>query len=275
MKKYLTLLLLIFLSIRLTAQNYQVLVKAEKAFEKSCLELGIRNGFLAHVDSNAIEFTGQGPADAKKFWRSLPDFEGIFSWSPSYSELSISGDWGYTTGNYEHRPKTLKDLPDECGQYTTVWGKNDRGEWKYLMDIGNSHTCSPPEKIPKIISTEKYNAAGLASQQALSERENEFINSLGQGAKEAYLKYGSANYILNMAGRHPVPARDSAIILLNALSAVPKYHPAGIKISPGKDMAVAYGTFDLENKTGSYVRIWRHEKTGWKIALEVIRPKEG
>ena len=275
MKKYVTLPILFFVSLHLAGQQSQVLVKAEKAFEKSCLDLGIRNGFLAHVDSSGIEFTDQGPVDAKKFWRSLPAFEGVFSWSPSYSELSNSGDWGYTTGNYEHRPGTLKDMPDDCGQYTTVWGKNERGDWKYLMDIGTAHTCMPPDKISKIITAEKYDAAGLAGQQVLSEQENEFIRFLGQNTKEAYIKFGSSKYILNMAGYLPVTTRDSAILLMNTLGAVAKYHPAGIKISPGKDMAAAYGTMEAGNKTGSYVRIWRHEKTGWKIALEVLRVKAG
>jgi hypothetical protein len=271
MKKYFALLILIYFSIRLSAQNAQALATAEKAFEKSCLDSGIRNGFLANVDSNGIEFTEKGPADAKEFWRSLPAFEGIFSWSPSYSELSVSGDWGYTTGNYEHRPKTLKDLPDECGQYTTLWGKNVQGQWKYLMDIGNAHECVPLDKNPKIISIEKYNAGQEAGQEKISAKEKEFIVSVGQNTRDAYLKYGSSKYILNMARHHPVTSRDSAVIILNKMGTIPKYHPAGIKISPGKDMAAAYGTFDSGNKTGSYVRIWRHEKTGWKIALEVIR----
>ena len=156
MKKYFALIISICLSVRMSAQNAQALVVAEKAFEKSCLESGIRNGFLANVDSNGIDFSEKGPVDARQFWRSLPAFDGIFSWSPAYSELSISGDWGYTTGNYEHRPKTLKDPPDECGQYTTLWGKNDQGEWKYLMDIGNAHDCAPLDKNAKIISIEKY-----------------------------------------------------------------------------------------------------------------------
>src|SRR4051812_15245491 len=141
MKRYVALIFSTCFFMYSPAQNSHVLVAAEKAFERSCLESGIRNGFLANVDSNAIDFTEKGPVDAKKFWRSLPAFDGIFSWSPSYSELSASGNWGYTTGNYEHRPKTLKDQPDDCGQYTTLWGKNDRGEWKYLLDIGTAHSC--------------------------------------------------------------------------------------------------------------------------------------
>src|SRR4051812_26639918 len=138
MRRVFALFITSCICIPLAAQNGLALVAAEKAFEKSCFEMGIRNGFLAHVDSNAIVFTGKGPVDAKQFWRSLPAFEGIFSWSPSYSELSLSGDWGYTTGNYQHRPRTLQDQPDECGQYTTLWGKNNQGVWKYLMDIGNT-----------------------------------------------------------------------------------------------------------------------------------------
>src|SRR5664279_202943 len=132
MKKYFALLISGWFCIHLSAQNAQPLIAAEKTFEKSCIESGIRNGFLANVDSNGIDFTEKGPVDAKEFWRSLPAFEGIFSWSPSYAEMSVSGNWGYTTGNYEHRSKTLNDPPDECGQYTTLWGKDDQGKWKYL-----------------------------------------------------------------------------------------------------------------------------------------------
>jgi hypothetical protein len=79
MKKYFALVISTFLSIHLSAQNAQALVAAEKAFEKSCLESGIRNGFLANVDSNGIDFSEKGPVDAKQFWRSIPAFDGIFS----------------------------------------------------------------------------------------------------------------------------------------------------------------------------------------------------
>jgi hypothetical protein len=271
MKKYFSLLILICLSSHLSAQTSRALVIAEKAFEKSCLDSGIRYGFLANVDKNGIEFTDKGPVNAKLYWRSLSAFEGVFSWSPSYSELSISGDWGYTTGNYEHRPKTLKDPPDECGQYTTIWGKNNLGEWKYLMDIGNIHTCAPLEKNPAIITIGKYDAGQQGSHEKLSEKEKEFIVSFSHNIRDAYLKYGSSKYILNLGQYHPVTSRDSAVLLLSKIGSNLKYHPTGIKISPGKDMAAAYGTFESGGKTGSYVRIWRHEITGWKIALEVIR----
>jgi len=36
-------------------------------------------------------------------------------------------------------------------------------------------------------------------------------------------------------------------------------------------MAYIYGRTILNGKTENYQRIWRHEKDGWKIALEVLR----
>ena len=59
--------------------------------------------------------------------------------------------------------------------------------------------------------------------------------------------------------------------LLNRSRLPPLYHVSGIFISPGGDMAAVYGSIENPAKTGSYLRIWRFEKTGWKIALEVIR----
>jgi len=270
MKKYFALLIPICISVHLSAQDARALVAAEKAFEKSCLDSGIRNGFLANVDSSGIVFTKKGPSDAKLFWRSLPSVEGVFSWSPSYSELSGSGNWGYTTGNYEHRPRSLKDTPDQCGQYTTVWGKNDQGQWKYLIDIGTSHDCKPLDKNPVIIAASKYGAGEDLSEEKFFIVEKEFNGLVGRSAKDAYLEYGSSKYILNMPQHQPVTSRDSVVMLLNSMGTL-QYRPAGIKISPGKDMVATYGTFEAGTNTGSYLRIWRHEKTGWKIALEVIR----
>jgi hypothetical protein len=79
MKKYFAVVTSISFTIHLSAQNAHALVAAEKSFEKSCLESGIRNGFLANVDSNGIDFSEKGPVDAKQFWRSLPALDGIFS----------------------------------------------------------------------------------------------------------------------------------------------------------------------------------------------------
>jgi hypothetical protein len=269
MKKIIPLSFLVSCCLQLLAQNTAPLVEAEKAFEKSCLETGIRNGFLAHVDSNGIMFSKTGPVDAKTFWRSLPDFESVFSWSPSFAEMSLSGNWGYTTGNYEHRPKSIKDTVDEYGQYTTVWHRLENGKWKYLIDIGNGHPPLPLNRDPNTIDMEKYGAGNKTSESVLLDQDNVFIHGFEKNIRQAYQEMGSTKYILNITGRIPITSSDSAVAILAKIPSL-QYHPAGVKISPGNDMAAVYGTFSHAGKISSYLRIWRHEKSGWKIALEVI-----
>jgi hypothetical protein len=42
-------------------------------------------------------------------------------------------------------------------------------------------------------------------------------------------------------------------------------------VSSAQDMGYTYGTATINDKTENYLRVWRREKTGWKIAVEVLR----
>ena len=271
LKKLLPFFIVILFCKQVRAQNAEALISAEKEFENTCLRNGIRDGFLAWVDSSGIEFTEKGPANAKKLWSSYPAFEGIFSWSPSYAEMSISGDWGYTTGYFEHRPKSIKDSVDEAGQYTTVWHKNVSGEWKYLIDIGNSHAPVPPEKQTRTINTSKYPATIFEDSSGLIDLEKKFIVVFEKNIHEAYQTYACTNYLLNITGQLPVISADSGQALIIRMPSPLLFHPFGVFFSAGKDMGAVYGRFSFGDKTGNYIRIWRFEKGGWRIALEVIR----
>lgn len=269
MKRYFILFLMIMASLRLFSQNERALIKAENAFEKASLEKGIREGFLSFADSTAIVFGEKGPENAKHFWESLNSFDGIFSWSPTYAEISLTGDWGYTTGNYEHRPKLLADKPDRFGQYTTVWQKDVNGIWKYLIDIGNTHPSAPLDKEAGGLVVEKT-AGTQTTDSFLMNLEEKFIAAFENKPEDAYRQYISAVYIMNLSGINPVRNRDSAVMMITRIYYPIKFHPAGWKTAPGKDMAAVYGTIAHGNDSGKYLRIWRHEKSGWKIALEVI-----
>ena len=39
------------------------------------------------------------------------------------------------------------------------------------------------------------------------------------------------------------------------------------------DLGYVYGTADINDKRDGYLRIWRREKDGWKIAVEVLHFK--
>jgi hypothetical protein len=50
-----------------------------------------------------------------------------------------------------------------------------------------------------------------------------------------------------------------------------QYSISGSGISSSGDLGYVYGNTIIDSKTDNYLRIWRADKTGWKIAVEVLR----
>lgn len=60
----------------------------------------------------------------------------VLSWKPTYSKSAESQDLGYTYGLWQMINKS-NDSIIAVGTYATIWGKNNQGEWKALLDTGN------------------------------------------------------------------------------------------------------------------------------------------
>ena len=81
-----------------------------------------------------------GRASAKKVWASYfaePSFS--ISWKTVHSEVTKSGELGFTAGTYEDSFKG----PDgkvihERGKYLCVWKKQSDGSWKAVHDMWNA-----------------------------------------------------------------------------------------------------------------------------------------
>jgi len=251
---------------------FEQIVKAENSFEKMCLDSGIKKGFLYYSDSSAVAFSNKGIENAKYYWKSLPDFYGIYSWAPSYAEISVSGDWGYTTGSVEYRDSLLNEEPSSYSQYTTVWYRNKEGDWKYLADIGNVHGPQMINRIPNEIKVVKVPVKNVTKELIIN-LENSFTKQFITDATKAMKKNYGKVFVLNLKGHTSVTDLDTAIKLLKIPSQFLKYKPLDIKISPKGDMALVYGNLYYKESKDFYMRIWRHESSGWKIALEVARIK--
>ena len=61
--------------------------------------------------------------------------------------------------------------------------------------------------------------------------------------------------------------------MIDSLPANISYTTIGFGLSPQNDIGYAYGTLDVNDKHDGYLRIWRREKDGWKIAVEVLHFK--
>jgi ketosteroid isomerase-like protein len=270
MKHLLLLIFILGFEISTNAQlTIESIVKAENNFEKACMEKGIKQGFLENLDSSAVVFTEKGIVNAFQFWNSLSNFEGIYSWAPSYAEVSKSGDWGYTTGSVEYREKSLQDTPTFYSQYTTIWHKNKDGNWKYLVDIGNRHPSKKIDRTTVEVKTPKFQTQ--IKEDFLADLEKGFSETLINSGIEGVRDFYSEKYILNLNGEFPITNLNEAMVKLSPHLKYLSFAPYGYKIAPAGDMAVVYGYITHQGKTNHYVRVWRNEQNGWKIALEVIK----
>src|SRR6476619_6274717 len=99
--KQIYILLLSSLSISLSLQaqkNIDGLIAAEKNFAALSVAQGTKTAFLHFLDSNGIVFDKGNPVNGIQVWTSRENRGGVLNWHPQFAEISLSGDFGYTTG---------------------------------------------------------------------------------------------------------------------------------------------------------------------------------
>ncbi len=73
---------------------------------------------------------------------SLPGFS--LSWSPNFAGVSQAGDLGYSIGTLELTVDDAEGNPvTRNGKYTTVWRKQEDGQWKVVADTFNFNSSAP------------------------------------------------------------------------------------------------------------------------------------
>ncbi|MDQ6788815.1 MAG: nuclear transport factor 2 family protein, partial [Acidobacteriota bacterium] len=102
------------------------IVETEKSFAQDAAEKGIRSAFLEFLADDGLVFN-PNPTNGKEFWRSRPESIALLSWNPTFADISSNGILGYTTGDYEYRPKGKTDNPTAFGQYMTIWRRQADG----------------------------------------------------------------------------------------------------------------------------------------------------
>lgn len=71
-----------------------------------------------------------GIAKLRSTWSERPK---ALTWEPIGGDVSTSGDFGYTYGEY--RISADDDTPEAVGNYVRVWRRDDRGSWKLVADV--------------------------------------------------------------------------------------------------------------------------------------------
>jgi hypothetical protein len=266
--------ILILLSVCLLQASAQKgidgLIQSERNFAAYSVANSTKEAFLKFLDSAGIVFDNSKPVNGIETWNKREKRPGVLNWYPQYAEIAISGDFGYTTGPWTFQ-NSLNDTVIARGQYTTVWHINKNGEWKFLVDLGVSNTPVNPATDIKKINVPKQTIDYIEHVSQLGIAENKFQQLFAENKPKAYKTFLSAESILNRNGYLPAINPTDQQFLIDSTPTSLKYKMNGIESSVREDIGYIYGTTTINGKSENYLRIWRREKEGWKIALEVMR----
>ncbi|PKL82923.1 MAG: hypothetical protein CVV24_07655 [Ignavibacteriae bacterium HGW-Ignavibacteriae-3] len=272
----------LFASVKLSAQknndDWNSMVAAEYSFAKSATEIGTRDAFLKFIADDGILFRPT-PVNGRKFLTDSPGRPGLLSWFPVCAKVSINGRMGFTTG-----PADFKKDKDSAaiwfGNFATVWERQSDGEWKFVIDYGNS--CNEQNLSPLEYSNvlperkNEHKANNQASPDELFMIDNEFNrNEKNSNYVMIYMQYINEESRLLRDGHYPVIGIEKIAGYLREHKGIIKLIPLGGKISSSKDIGFTYGRIEQVNSNNTearynYFRIYKKDGTRWLIAVEVV-----
>lgn len=267
--KILVVISFLLFGFQLMAQkNIDGLINAEKSFAAYSVAHGAKNAFLKFLDSNGIVFDRGKARNGIEVWQKRQDGPFVLNWTPQFAEIAHSNDFGYTTGPWMLRAAGNDSITGR-GRFTTVWHIDANGEWKFLVDLGVGNL--PAVLQSGINKIEAKKITGNATTTELLKAEQKFIGTYKINKGEAYKTYLSKHSILNRNGLQPTTKNEGQTDMIKTTPSDVEFTITGSEISPSGDLAFIYGNTLHNNKTENYLRIWRKEKDGWKIAVEVLR----
>lgn len=155
MKKILPLLLVLIYSCNSKVnpeQEKQKMLQTDIAFSNRSVEVGNHQAFLEYAAPDVVllkpnSYPIVGKPALKKLYAELTDTNYRLTWQPNYAKISKSGDLGYTFGIYLLEITRGEQKGDvNRGTYCTIWEKNAKGQWRFVLDTGNPGLEEPNSK---------------------------------------------------------------------------------------------------------------------------------
>ncbi|MCW8879763.1 MAG: nuclear transport factor 2 family protein [Kangiellaceae bacterium] len=148
-----TVLLLIFTFALIPISNAQSIkdiekevANVERAFAKTMADRDFRK-FQSFLDENAVFVAGKNKMRGKqqvaaKWKRYFEKERAPFAWKPETVVVIGTGGIALSTGPVWNPGGKVHSY------YTSTWRKNDKGEWKIILDKGQKY-CPPSPKKPE------------------------------------------------------------------------------------------------------------------------------
>lgn len=260
-----------FCSLQANSQKkIEDLIKAEKDFAAYAVAYNTKAAFLKYLDSTGVVFENGKAMNGIEAWNKKEIRPGILNWHPEFAELSASGNLGYTTGPWTFQPRTITDSVIARGQYATVWRLDKSGNWKFIVDLGVNEVPISNRKAAEETNVNRSTSYPI-DLRSLLKTEEAFSRQFNKDKVQAYHQFLSLKTILNRNRYLPATQADELEKIITDTPAEIKFQVDHSGISTSGDLGYVYGTSLIKDKKENYLRVWRKEKEGWKIAMEVVR----
>ncbi len=146
MKKIACLSIVLFMACSSHKSDVNDILKVDQQFSAMCKEKGMVEAFTYFAADDVIkmqpqEFPIMNKVELKRMFKEH-SVDGVlkFGWEPVKADISISGDLGYTFGNWKILVVGDPIMHDTIfyGNYVSIWKKQPNGDWKYVLDGGNA-----------------------------------------------------------------------------------------------------------------------------------------
>ena len=253
------------------------LVNAEKAFAQLSIDKNMQDAFLANMnDTSVVEVNGKFVKGIPLYQQQKKDTAGKLYWSPVFAAVAASGDFGYTTGPWRYHTGG-QDVA--FGNYASVWQKQKDGQWKFLIDLGNSfeqNSGSATDSVDMILpATITKPTAGNNDLMAIDQS---FAAAINKGSNSALKNYLHPQLRILWPERMPAINKENADTLIHQ-NRLFSFHPQQAYIAASKDLGVVYGTCETSAAVKDkkvvhavYMHVWRKDQNShWQLLHETIK----
>lgn len=149
MNKFIIVLILFLLDISCSTkidmeQETLDMIETDREFSQNSEEHGRNEAFYTYCAKDAVMLINnslpiKGKEKLKEEIFNRPDSNYTLVWEPLYGNIAKSCDLGYTYGIWTFFTKDEKgDEIVKKGTYCSIWEKDKNGNWKWILDTGNS-----------------------------------------------------------------------------------------------------------------------------------------
>ena len=250
------------------------LAAAETAFAAHSMREDMRAAFLANFADDGV-FVRSGWIVSNDWLRNRPAPAIALDWRAQYVEVAHSGELGLSTGPTKITSKTDPAAAPSYGQYVSIWRREGAGPWKVAVDLGISHPEPSLWKEP--LEARAAHPVVAAPGEAIAGAEARFARVASQlGARASYDAHGARDLRHYRSGH--APAKSLAVAL--AAGAVGnerlEWTVECVETARSGEFGYARGRYSAvgapQAVLGWFMRVWRLERDGWRIVLDVTNP---